>query len=238
MRVSLYVDSSQNGILLMLISTQNGILHLWIQHKLGFSLCIQHSMRFSFCWFNTKWDSPYNDSTHNEIFLMLIQRRTPLVIQQKMWFSLIKHKMRFSVCRFNTQWYSSYVDSTQNEILLMLIHHKIKLFFCWFNTEWDSLLLIQYRIRFPFCWVITDSTHAESTQNEILLLLSRHRIRIPFRRANGINDQNFYYLCPRILQSLKKDFWLLNTIEIKFSFLLTFNNAVKAKTLNSTKRFF
>ncbi len=186
---------------------------------------------YPFCGFDTKWDSPYVDSTQNEILLMLIQHRMrfSLCRLNPEWDShivLIHHRMRFSFWWFNTEWDSPYVGSTQNEILLMLIfQHKIRFFLFWFsNMEWDSLMLVQHtvrftewyfpsvesivslsqsRMRFPFCWVNTgwDSPYAESTQNEILLLMSQFRMRFLLRRANGINDQIFN-ICQRILQSL------------------------------------
>ncbi len=171
-----------------------------IQPKMRFSYClIHHRMRFSFCWFNTEWDSPYVGSTQNEILFMLIfQHKIRFFL---FWFSnmewdsimLIQHTIRF------TEWYfpsvesivslsqsrrdSPSVESTENEIPLLLNQYRMRLPFNWVNTGWDS-------------------PYAESTQNEILLLLSQYRMRFSFRRANGINDQKFYYLCPQILQSL------------------------------------
>ncbi len=133
---------------------------------------------YPFCGFDTKWDSPYVDSTQNEILLMLIQ-----------------HRMRFSLCWFNPGWDSH----------IVLIHHTVRFSFCWFmlifqhrirfflfwfsNMEWDSLMLIQHTIRFTEWYFPSvesivslsqsrrDSPSVESTENEIPLQLSQHRVR-------------------------------------------------------------
>jgi hypothetical protein len=186
MRFSLYVDSSQNGLLLMLIATQKEILLMLIQHRI----------RFFLCWFNTECDSPYVDcntelypissvdSTQNGILRMLIQHRMrfSLCRLNPEWDShivLIHHRMRFSFWWFNTEWDSPYVGSTQNEILLMLIfQHKIRFFLFWFsNMEWDSLMLVQHTIIFTEWYFASvesivslsqnrrDSPSVESTKN-------------------------------------------------------------------------